>query len=286
MAGMVPQRSSVEATLVAFMDDPDSAHPENPIHSTGGALDFGYAAALVGGVAVYGWATPLILDALGETWLSEGWAEVSFRRPTYPGDPLTIRVSEQDQGVFALQMEKAAGETTVAGRVGLGRAPWIDAFELPLRREPEPRPERLPRLTMASAPVGQDLRPLAWPITAEDAARWSVEQERDDSPLFTRGERPRLHPGWIAGVMSPFAHHSYDYGPSIHTRSHIQHLARAEAEQTVVVAGRMLRTYARKGHHYYETDGVILDETGAELAYIRHTSIFELARRPRTDGSA
>ncbi len=279
MAGIDSKRSSVEATLVAFMDDPDAPRPENPIHSTSGALEYGYAAALVGGVVVYGWATPLILDVLGDTWLSDGWAEVAFRRPTYPGDELTVRVSEEDEGVFALQMEKATGETTLAGRVGLGRAPWFDTFELPVRREPEPRPERLPRLTLASARVGEDLRPMAWPITAEAARAWAVEREGDDNPAFTRGDRPVLHPGWIAGVMSPLTHHSYDYGPSIHARSHIQHLARAEAGQTLVVAGHMLRAYTRKGHHYHEADGVILDEAGAELAYLRHTSIFQLARR-------
>ena len=68
MAGIDSKRSSVEATLVAFMDDPDAPRPENPIHSTSGALEYGYAAALVGGVVVYGWATPLILDVLGDTW--------------------------------------------------------------------------------------------------------------------------------------------------------------------------------------------------------------------------
>ncbi len=279
MVGMNTKRSSVEATLVAFMDDPDVPRPENPIHSTSGARDYGYAAALVGGVVVYGWATPLILDVLGDTWLSDGWAEVAFRRPTYPGDELTIRVSEETEGVFALQMEKARGEMTLAGRVGLGQAPWLDTFELPARREPESRPERLPRLTLASAPVGKDLRPMAWPITAETARAWAVEREGDDNPLFTDGDRPVLHPGWIAGVMSPLTHHTYDYGPSIHAQSRIQHLARAEAGQTLVVAGHMLRTYTRKGHHYHETDGVILDDAGAELAYVRHTSIFQVARR-------
>ncbi len=73
MAGIDRKRAAVQATLVAFMEDPDTPRPENPIHSTGGALDYGYAAALVGGVVVYGWATPLILDVLGEPWLTDGW---------------------------------------------------------------------------------------------------------------------------------------------------------------------------------------------------------------------
>ncbi|MEE9279267.1 MAG: hypothetical protein V3V67_03745 [Myxococcota bacterium] len=276
---MNEESRSYERTMVAFMEDPDAPRPENPIHSTSGALEYGYRAALVGGVVVYGWATPGILAMLGETWLEDGWAEIAFRRPTYPGDPLTIRLAEHRDGLLDLAMEKAGGEVAVVGQVGLGRAPWFGLFELPERRKAEPRPERLPRLTLESAPVGQDLRPLAWPISAEAARRWAVEREGDESPLFTRGDRPVLHPGWIAGVMSPLVHHSYDYGPSIHARSHIQHLARARAGQTLTVAAHMVRTYTRKGHHYHETDGVIIDETGHDLAYIRHTTIFQLARR-------
>ena len=72
---------------------------------------------------------------------------------------------------------------------------------------------------------------------------------------------------------------AYHYAPAIHAKSQKQHRARAEAGQTLTVAGRMVAAYERKGHHYYEADGVIAAEDGTELALIRHTSIFCVAKR-------
>ena len=77
--------------------------------------------------------------------------------------------------------------------------------------------------------------------------------------------------------MTPLLKHSFAYGPSIHTRTQVQHLAPALAGQTVTVAGRFIRAYERKGHHVAELDGLLLSETGGELARMRHTTIF----RPR-----
>jgi hypothetical protein len=268
-----------ESKITAFMENPDAPRPENPIHSTGGAQEYGYRAALVGGVTVYGWAASTILEALGERWLWDGWVDVSFRRPTYPGQGMTTRVTEGDDGVWDFAMVNDEGDSALSGQVGLGRAPWFDMFELPQNRTAEERPAELPQLTLEDAPVGRDLRPMAVTLGVEEARQFAIEREAASEAVFTEAERPLLHPGWIAGRMTPFVHHSYDYGPAIHARSHIQHLARAEAGQTLTVAGHMLRAYERKGHHYHETDGVLLAEDGTELAYLRHTSIFNVAKR-------
>jgi hypothetical protein len=79
--------------------------------------------------------------------------------------------------------------------------------------------------------------------------------------------------------MTRLLHHSYNYGPAIHARTHLQNLARAEAGQTVTVAGHFHQAYERKGHHYAVFDGVILSEDGRELVKMRHTTIFQVAKR-------
>jgi hypothetical protein len=79
--------------------------------------------------------------------------------------------------------------------------------------------------------------------------------------------------------MTPLIHHSYDYGPAIHARSQIQNLRPALVGQTVTVAGHFLEQYERKGHHYGVVDGVILSEAGEELVHLRHTTIFQVAKR-------
>jgi predicted thioesterase len=83
--------------------------------------------------------------------------------------------------------------------------------------------------------------------------------------------------------MTPMLHHSYDYSPAIHTRSQVQHMGPAIAGQAVTVAGRFIDAFERKGNHYAVADGVIMSEGGAEIARIRHTTIFHVA--PKVAGS-
>jgi hypothetical protein len=275
---MTTTRRYGERRITAFMEDPDNENIPNIIHSTGGARAYGYRAALVGGVIVYGWCVPAILAAAGERWLDDGWVDVSFRRPTYPGDAMTARVEERDDGTFGLTMTNQDGDACLSGELGVGRAPWLAELRVPSRMTAEPRPESVPPLTLANAPVGQDIRAMAVPIPMEEARRFAREREAEEDPRFT-GERPLVHPGWIAGRMTPLLHHSYSYGPAIHARSHIQNLSRAEAGQTLTVAGHFVAAYERKGHHYAVVDGLILGEDGRELARLRHTTIFQVAKR-------
>ncbi len=277
---MTTTRRSAEHRVTAFLDGPDSPDIRNVIHSTDGAKEYGYTAALVGGVTVYGWATPTIVEALGAGWLERGWAEIAFRHPTYPGDELTVRVEPSaDAGdTWSLRMTKQDGADAVVGTLGLGDAPWLGDLHDTARRVAEAAPATLPRLTMDVAPVDQDLRPMAVSASAEEMRAYALGKQRSQAPRFI-GERPLLHPGWIAARMTPLLHHSYDYGPAIHAKSHIQHLARAESGQSVTVAGHFVETYERKGHHYGVIDGVILAADGTELARLRHTTIYEVAKR-------
>ena len=264
-------------SITAFLDGPDSADISNPIHSTEVAAQYGFKAALVGGVTVYGWTVPAILDALGEAWLDEGWVDVNFRRPVYPGDAMTTTVADDGAGGYTLEMTNGDGERCLTGTVGLGPAPWLSELHLPERRTAEPRPESLPYLTMENAPLGQDIRALAVPLSREDATTYAIEKQADPGERWT-GPDARIHPGWIASKMTPMLHHSYDYAPAIHTRSQIQHLAPARPGQTVTFAGHFTNAFERKGHHYAVIDGVMLAEEGHELAHLRHTTIFRVAR--------
>jgi acyl dehydratase len=264
-------------TITAFLDGVDSKDISNPIHSTEVAAEYGFKAALVGGVTVYGWTVPAILGALGEGWLDDGWVDVNFRRPVYPGDEMTATVAPSDDGRFTLAMTNGAGERCLVGEVGRGMAPWLAELHLRRRRAAEARPASIPYLTIENAPVGQDLRPMAVPFSREDATAYALEKQADTSALWT-GEQARIHPGWIASKMTPLLHHSFDYAPAIHTRSQIQHLAPAYPGQTLTFAGRFVDAFERKGHHYAVIDGVMLSEDGRELARLRHTTIFRVAK--------
>ena len=71
-----------------------------------------------------------------------------------------------------------------------------------------------------------------------------------------------------------------NYGPSIHIRTQVQHLAPARAGQAFTVEGTFLRAYEQNGHHVAELDGSLMSEEGEEVARLRHTTIFRI-RPPR-----
>jgi acyl dehydratase len=265
---------SAERRIVAYLDQESSA---NPIHSGEAATSYGYRGALVAGVVVYGWAVPSIIDVLGERWLADGWVEMAFRRPTYAGDEVAVRVTEGAGGAFDLAVTNPNGDRCVAGTVGTGRAPWYDELHLPQRRAPEPSPEPRPQLTLADAPLGEELRPMAIAVTVEEAAE-QAESVRDAGQRWS-GDGALMHPAWVAGRMYRLLQHSYEFSPSMHVRSQIQHVAPVEAGQTIVAAARFDDAYERKGHHYATLRGALFAEDGRELARMRYSTVFHIEER-------
>ena len=269
------QATVAERQITAFLDGEDSPTISNPIHSTEVAAQYGFRGALVGGVTVYGWLTPPITEVLGERWLNDGWADVRFRRPTFPGDLMTARAELGPDGEATVSMLNPEGVATIEGTAGLGKAAWFGELTAPGNRPAEPKPAQVPVLTLETAPTGQQLRPMLLPWLHADASGYATNLQKDTSKRFN-GPEALVHPGWIAARMTPLLKHSYDYGPSIHIRTQVQHLAPARAGQAFTITGTFLRAYEQNGHHVAELDGSLLAEDGRELARLRHTTIFRI----------
>lgn len=276
---MTPASGSAELTVEAFLDNEDSDDIGNPIHSTSFAQRYGFRGPLVGGVTVWGWATPAILDAAGEAWLDRGWSEFVFRQPVYPGDHLLIRVRpETDRGddAFHVTMTNQDGVDCVVASVGLGDASWLGELRTPRRLVAAHTPRPKPALLLESAPIGEDLVPAAFPCSAQDARDYIAESLRTDDPRFV-GDRPRLHPGWLTGRVEELLRHHFSLPSSMHTRSRVQQLAPAYAGQTVTAAATMTEAYESKGHHIGVFNCLLIGEDGTRLAHMRHTTIFRIA---------
>ena len=280
---------TIERSITAFLDGEDSLEIDNIIHSTEGAARFGFEGALVGGVTVYSWAVPALIDALGEDWLDTGWIDFRLRRPVYPGDQIITRVipsppaqrgemSRRDRGgapEVEFTMAKASGEVCIAGTAGMGEAGFYRDLAVARNRVVAPPADPPILLTPDNLPIGEDLPAMAVPMSIADAADYADHFARDPHPRW-RGEGARLHPGWIAGRCVRLTKHTYTYPAGIHAGSQIQMLARALAGQTLVVSGHVTDGYRRKQHEYCLLDVTISSESGHDLARLRHRTIYQV----------
>ena len=218
--------------LRAFMKNPD-AEKSNAIHSTSGARDYGFQGALVGGATAYGWAASFFVETLGNQWLNFGWVQVRFRQPIYPNDDLVVILG--DDGLFDVRRD-IDEVSCLSGRVGRGEAPWLGDVGSPSRRPPEPMPDCMPDLTLRDAPLGEELRTREVHLSVADAEAYARDKQQESLDCFF-GSDASIHPAWIAEQPIHWLHHSYNYGPSIHTESRIQHLRRGKSVKPIVSRG-------------------------------------------------
>ena len=268
---------TIERSITAFLDGEDSLEISNIIHSTEGAARFGFQGALVGGVTVYAWSAPALIEGLGEDWLDSGWIDFRLRRPVYPGDQIMARVSPTEEGV-EFTMSKDSGEVCIAGTAGLGAASFYRDLAVSQRRQATPESDPPTLLTPHNLPIGEDLPAMAVPVSVSDAATYADHFARDPHPRW-RGEGARLHPGWIAGRCVRLMRHTYSYPAGIHAGSQIQMLAPIRAGQTLIVSGRVTDGYRRKLHEYCLLDVTITSESGEDLARLRHRTIYQVGKQ-------
>ena len=281
----------VERTITAFLDGDDSLEINNIIHSTAGAARYGYAGPLVGGTTVYSWSVAALVEALGEAWLDEGWVEFQLRKPVYPDEVITMRVTSSppaERGALsrsdragpltvAFTMTKHNGEIAVRGTAGLGVADFAAEITTARDRVARPEPKDRPFISRAVAPLGEDLPAMEIDLSADEAGRYADQLARDTSPLW-HGARGRVHPGWIAQRANALLAHSWRY-TAIHASSQIQHLAPVHPDQRFLVSGRIESGYERKGHEYAVLDITLSSEDGRDLVRMRQPTIYQVAER-------
>ena len=272
-------RSTIENTVVAYLDNDDSPDITNPIHSTEVAKSYGFDGPLVGGVTVWGWATDTILAAVGEGWLEEGWSEYSFRQPTFLGDTLAItaRLNEGSSDAFwTVEMINQSGEVCVSGMVGLGRAEWLDELVKPRSMGATNELDSKGPLTLQGAEIGKDWAAMKLDFSDEVLEEFITLKQRTDNPLFI-DKNAVSHPSWTAGWAEMILRHNFAIPSSMHTKSRVQHHRKIPVGTSVIGGAHLVDAYERKAHHFANYDVLLVDGEGVELAQLRHWTIFKIA---------
>ena len=266
----------VERSITAFLDGDDSLEINNIIHSTAGAARYGYTGPLVGGTTVYSWSVAALVEALGDAWLDEGWVEFQLRKPVYPDEVITTRVTPVG-GDVEFTMTKHTGEIAVRGTAGLGIADFNSEISSATDRAPQPEPADRQFITRALAPLGDDLPAMEINLSSADAESYADQRARDSHPRW-HGPDSRVHPGWIAQRANALLAHTWRY-TAIHASSQIQHLAPVHPDQRLLVSGRLDSGYERKGHEYAVIDLTITSEDGRDLVRMRQPTIYQVGAR-------
>ncbi len=275
------KKHTIENKVEAYLDTDDSPDISNPIHSTEIANAYGFEGPLVGGTTVWGWATDTILEAVGQNWLDIGWSEHYFRRPTFPGDILTIKATLDDDvsDYWNLQMINQKGDLCVVGKFGEGKGPWLAKMTRPKDMNPV---QNYPMdiLDLENVQIDIDWKPMEMKFSREISIEFTSTKQLTKNPLFladSTSEKTIAHPSWAAGWPEQLLRHNFQIPNSIHTMSWIQHYAKIPIGTSLIGGAHIVDAYEKKSHHFVNFDVLIQDKQGRDISQMRHWTIFRVA---------
>jgi len=182
---------------------------------------------------------------IGRGLAGGGWAEYSFRQPTFPGDTLTIRAALSPGGSWDVEMINQSDEVCVVGKVGLGRADWSQELKRPRSMDPTDESSQKGPLTLEDARIGKDWSAMRIDFSEGESREFTTEKQHTDNPLFL-GADAIAHPSWTAGWAEKLLRHNFDIPSSMHTRSQVQHHSKIATGTTVIGGAHLVDAYERK----------------------------------------
>ncbi len=250
-----------------------STQSENRMHSDDVARQFGFKGGLVPGVTVFAHMTQPLVARYGEAWLARSTAEVSFAKPAYEGEWLTIHTADADDGSHTLTCLNEQGIELAGMSAALPPAPAQPDARSDIPPAP-PLAER-PEVTWDLMEIGQPFPALAWTPTAEENREWCSDC-RDELPLYRQGPAPLLHPGLILRQANFALRKRFIIPAWIHAASRITFFEALRVGPDYEVRTIPEEKWNHKGHEFVRLYVAVRcgQRTVAEML---HTAIF----RPR-----
>ena len=245
-----------------------SEESENRIHSDGAARTYGFDAALVPGVAVFGHMTHPLVAALGADWLGGHAADIRLLKPAYDGDALAIEHSEEAgehvvrctaRGVLLSEMRSSAG------------VPPVDAMAAVPGGEPV---DDIPEIAWNLIHVGEPFPAFRWTPDMEEHVVYASQVD-DDLPIW-RGNL--LHPHAILSKANQALSNRFRLPAWLHVGSRILFREPIHVGDEIEVRAVPVEKWRRKGHEFIELYVAYVTDGGVKTE-IRHTAIFKIAAR-------
>lgn len=250
------------------------------MHSDDVARSFGFKAALVPGVTVFAHMTHPLVERFGEAWLARGVADVSFAKPAYEGNMLSVETAEDGasdsaQLCVVCKNEEGAELARLTSAAPAGAVTSPDSLST---IQPAPPIEERPLVTWDLMEVGKPFPALTWRPTQADNLQWCADV-RDDLSTYRGGDTSLLHPGFVLRQANMVLRNRFTLPAWIHTGSRIVFHHALRAGQSYEVRAIPEEKWNRKGHEFVRLYVAILG-TSQVAAEVIHTAIF----RPRAAG--
>ena len=234
---------------------------ENRIHEDTTAAAYGFRGGLVPGVTVYGYLTVPVVRHYGEAWLARGGMRVTFLQPFYDGDEVVVELA--DKLVSACRLD---GTPCAKGEVF-----WTetDAPALSVYAE-APLPAERPPASAVSLTPGRVLGSLHLRASLPDDTFLTMQDEQ--LPVYREGI---MHPAAMLTLSNQLLLQNVKLGPWIHVASEIHNFSLVRDGDAIIVRGRVVERFERKGHQLVVLDIIIVAEGDRVVQQVRHTAIYE-----------
>jgi len=254
---------------------------ENKIHDDAVARSYGFDGGLVPGVTVYAYLTHPVVAELGRAWLERGTMTTRFVRPCYDGDHVIVDTDPRGE------IDGPTLDLT-ALRAAAGPADHVVATATASLPAIRPRPPSLDEYPAAPLPTARvpatehDLAALgtlgSWEgaFHAEHAPAF-LDEIGEDLPLYRDGGP--AHPGYLLLAANWIFGANVRLGPWMHVGSDVTNYGVVSDGDRVSTRGRVAGLFQRKGHRFVDLDLLMVADDARPVVHVRHTAIYEIARR-------
>jgi acyl dehydratase len=249
-----------------------STQSENRMHSDDVARSFGFRGGLVPGVAVFAHMTHPLVERFGLDWLAHGEAEVTFAKPAYEGEFLTIGASDAVDGAGTVDVTcaNAAGESLarMTARIAAHPAPADARADVAPAAPVVDRPV----VTWDLMEIGKPFPALPWRPTQADNVEW-CRDVRDDLPIYRDGDASAVHPGLTLRQANHVLRGRFVLPAWIHVASRLRFLEPLRIGPAYEVRAIPEEKWEKKGHAFVRLH-VAVRNGNRTVAEVLHTAIF------------
>jgi len=248
-----------------------STQSENRMHSDDVARQFGFKGGLVPGVTVFAHMTQPLVAHYGQAWLTRGTADVSFGKPAYEGELLSVHTTAASADACALTCMNEHG--VELARMSAALPATKAASDARGDIAPAPPLRERPTVTWDLMEIGKPFPALAWAPTQAENLEW-CHGALDELPLYREGTAPLLHPGLILRQANFVLRKRFIIPAWIHAASRITFFEALRVGPAYEVRAIPEEKWNHKGHEFVRLYVAVRREQRT-VAEVLHTAIFQ-----------